>query len=74
VIFALGLDSGGVGSLGRGPLTLAIALFGTPTPRSHAAFELHPHRKTAAPHGHRYIEISSGWPTIRLVASRFPVL
>jgi hypothetical protein len=49
VIFALGLDSGGVGSLGRGPQTLAIALFGKPTPRSRAAFELHPHRKTAAP-------------------------
>jgi|SRR5580700_5072399 hypothetical protein len=36
-------------SLGRGPQALAIALFGTPTPRSRAAFEWHPHRKTAAP-------------------------
>src|SRR5579863_1394065 len=30
-------------------LTVAIALFGTPTPRNRAAFEWHPHRKTAAP-------------------------
>jgi hypothetical protein len=49
VIFALGIDSGSVDSLGREPQTLPIALFGTPTPRSRAAFEWHPHRKTATP-------------------------
>jgi hypothetical protein len=49
VIFALGIDSGRGLSLGRRPQAWAIALFGTATPRSRAAFEWHPHRKTAAP-------------------------